>query len=268
VTSSIQGASGAGLPAAGWSAMFGVPRPVVRMRAGGQPGTVPPGGASSGGSGQAAAPEGKAVQPVEEATAVDPAGDEEGDDALPQTPAAADEGFDPAIEERLRQLDLHRRTDDEAWGGPIADRALPDLPGSVCDCVDAFWQAGFEGLGQAEGDLALLPHPHEGSPSQTSTHARLDGSGPDSRAKDAAAVWLDWPEPGASRPVEALLPRPGLDDLAREVVVMGRDWRWEVPVLAALAAGGLYLAGVRPVPGGPMSRVRARRPRLRAGDGR
>jgi hypothetical protein len=65
-----------------------------------------------------------------------------------------------------------------------------------------------------------------------------------------------------------LLPRPGLDDLAREVVVTGRDWRWEVPVLTALAAGGLYLAGARPVPGGPVRRVRARRPRLRAGDGR
>jgi hypothetical protein len=225
--------------------------------------------ASPGGNGeQTAAPEGHAVQPVEEAAAVDPAGDEEGDDALPQTPAAADEGFDPAIEERLRQLDLHRRMGDEAWGGPIAERALPDLPGSVCDCVDAFWQAGLEGLGQAEGDLALLPHPHEGSPSQTSTHARPDGSGPDSAAEDAAAVWLDWPEPGAVRPAEVLLPRPGLDDPAREVVVMGRDWRWEVPMLTALAAGGLGLAAARQVPGGPVRRVRARRPRLRAGDGR
>jgi hypothetical protein len=225
--------------------------------------------ASPGGSaGQAAAPEGSAVQPVEEAAAVDPAGDEEGDDALPQAAAAADEEFDPAIEERLRQLDLHRRTDDEAWGGPIAERALPDLPGSVCACVDAFWQAGLDGLGQAEGDLALLPHPHEGSPSETSTHARPDGSGPDSAAEDAAAVWLDWPERGAGRPAEVLLPRPGSAGARQEIVGPARGWEWERPVLAALAAGGLYLAAARHGPGGTASRVREKRPRLRVEDGR
>jgi hypothetical protein len=227
-------------------------------------------GASPGGHGeQTAAPEGNAVQPVEGAAAVDPAGDDEGDDALPQAAAGpADDGFDPAIEERLRQLDLHRRTDDDAWGGPITYRVLPDLPGSVCDGRDVLWQAGAEGLGLAEWDLALLPLLHAGPPSQTSTHARPEGSGPDTAAEDAAAVGLNGPERGAGLPAEALLARPSSDDLARELVVTVRDWRWEVPVLAALAAGGLYLAGARPVPGGAVSRVRAKRPRRRVGDGR
>jgi hypothetical protein len=224
--------------------------------------------ASPGGSGvPAAVPEGNAVNPVEGSAAVDPAGDEEGDDALPAAAAGADADFDPAIEESLRQLDLHRRTDDEAWGGPIADRALPDLPGTVCGGRDGFWQVGLEGPGQAECGLALLPHLQDGPPSRTSAQAKPDGGGPDSAAEDAA-VWLDGPDPGTSRPAGALPPRPGPGDPTRDVVVTVRDWRWEVPLLAALAAGGLYLAGARPAPGGAVSRVRAKRPRLRVDDGR
>jgi hypothetical protein len=168
---------------------------------------------------------------------------------------------------RLRQLDLHRRTDDDAWGGPIADRALPDLPGTVCGGRDGFWQAGLEGPGQAECGFALLPHLQDGPPSRTSAQAKPDGGGSDSAAA-TAAVWLDGPDPGASRPAGALPPRPGPGDPARDVVVTVSDWRWEVPLLAALAAGGMHLAPARPVSGGAVSRVRARRPRLRVDDGR
>jgi hypothetical protein len=181
------------------------------------------------GAGQPANPEANEANPAE----VDPAGNEDEQDAGPQAAGPGNSDFDPEIGTILQEFDLYRKPDTGAWGGPITRRLL----GGADDLAVDLWRAGALGLHQVEAYLASLA---QRPPGEAGATDQADDPGA------APAVPGGAEQPAVSRaadaaPAEAPDRPAASDPPASPPRVPGPWWAWGRPALVTLAAGGLAL---------------------------
>jgi hypothetical protein len=170
-----------------------------------------PGAPPADGGGPANSPEDNAVNAVAAPTA-DPAGDDEGDDALSQTTEPVNEGFTPEIEERLRKLDLSLPPEDQPWGGPIGLQPFLEQLQGTSDHLAACGPALSRDLGQDEDGFEPFSSTAGAWSSPASACTAFDRAREDSTGEAVdAKVWGNGPEQAIGGSEGPLLQRLGGD---------------------------------------------------------